>query len=151
MTKRIADMTPAEREKRRAQARARYAANPEKMRAAQRAQYAADPVKQSGWTRAWQAAHPDQVRATQRKRHLRRWYGLTPGQYDRMFAEQSGACAVCLSPFAGQKKRPHVDHCHRTGKVRALLCSNCNTALGYARDRPDILRTLADYIEHHEK
>lgn len=74
--------------------------------------------------------------------HLVRRYGITAAQADALFAAQDGLCAIC-------RERPaeHVDHDHASGKVRALLCFNCNGGLGQFRDRPDLLRAAADYLE----
>ena len=74
-------------------------------------------------------------------------YGITKEQYDEMFANQGGKCAVC----GGQDRRGVlcVDHDHATGKVRGLLCNNCNATLGHAHDRPDILLGLAEYLKTH--
>ncbi len=161
MSKRVAAMTPAEQEKARAYNRAWLAANPEKMRGLKRAWRAANTgavqsynaawrAANPGYLRAWRAANPDKAYAGRhRVRQLRCLYGLTPEQFDSMSTAQGDACAVCGAPFADMKKRPHVDHCHKTGKVRALLCHRCNTAIGLARDCPDILRGLAAYLEHH--
>lgn len=61
-----------------------------------------------------------------RRRHLQQ-YGLTPEKFDEMREAQGGCCAFCGEP----KKRLVVDHCHKTGNVRGLLCVRCNVALGY--------------------
>ncbi len=90
----------------------------------------------------WASANPD-------KRHRSRIkckYGIAPDEHDRMVIDQSGSCAVCLEKFT---KRPAVDHCHGTGNVRALLCHNCNSALGMARENQNILRRLANYVDYH--
>jgi len=63
-----------------------------------------------------------------------------------MFAEQEGCCAICGKHQSEQKKRLEVDHCHETGHVRALLCTNCNTALGKFYDDPELLYRAADYL-----
>ncbi|MBE7186743.1 endonuclease VII domain-containing protein, partial [Jatrophihabitans endophyticus] len=60
-----------------------------------------------------------------RNYHLRRRYGITAKHADQMLAEQNGVCAICLEAPAA-----HVDHDHETGRVRGLLCFNCNGALG---------------------
>ena len=84
---------------------------------------------------------------------LKRYYGITGEQYGEMLAAQKGLCAVCGKPetamFRGQPKIMHVDHCHETGKVRALLCGCCNGMLGLAKDDPATLRAAAAYIEKH--
>lgn len=63
-------------------------------------------------------------------RNLMRRYGITPEQHAQMFADQNGACAICLAT----DKRLCVDHCHRTSKVRGLLCVTCNVWLGVLED-----------------
>lgn len=71
-----------------------------------------------------------------------RKYGLTEADLKRMLADQMGVCPIC------QSTRPeHVDHDHETGRVRAVLCFNCNAALGMFKDRPDALRRAATYVE----
>lgn len=74
---------------------------------------------------------------------MRRKYGLTVEEYNELIAK---GCTVC-----GPKARGVIvmDHCHATNSVRAPLCNNCNRALGYAADDPEILRNLADYLERH--
>lgn len=76
-----------------------------------------------------------------RNYHLRRRYGITVEHYDRMFADQNGVCAICKEAAA-----EHVDHDHKTGRVRGLLCFNCNGALGQFRDRPDLMLNAVEYL-----
>jgi hypothetical protein len=65
-----------------------------------------------------------------------------------MLAAQGGVCAVCrkLNPDR-LGRRLHVDHCHETGRVRGLLCTLCNNAIGQAGESPERLRALATYLE----
>ena len=89
--------------------------------------------------------------ARQRERaplYLRQYlYGVTPEQYNAMFAAQDGRCAICRSDqWVGKNNTPHVDHCHETGRVRGLLCGPCNNGLGNFRDQPDLLETAAAYL-----
>ncbi|MGW0576412.1 endonuclease VII domain-containing protein [Streptomyces sp. NPDC002920] len=82
-------------------------------------------------------------RATQgRQDHLKRQYGLTEAECDGLIASQGGVCCICLSAPAA-----HVDHCHKTGRVRGVLCFSCNAALGQFKDRPDAIRRAAAYVE----
>ncbi|MFF7393874.1 endonuclease VII domain-containing protein [Streptomyces scabiei] len=74
--------------------------------------------------------------------HLRRKYGLTEAGRDELIASQGGVCCICLSAPA-----VHVDHCHETGRVRGVLCFNCNSGLGLLRDDPDAMNRAADYLE----
>ncbi|WP_327716057.1 endonuclease VII domain-containing protein [Streptomyces sp. NBC_00490] len=74
--------------------------------------------------------------------YFRRKYGLAPHQLDLLIAEQQGICCICLAAPA-----EHVDHCHETGRVRGVLCFSCNAALGQFKDRPDVIRRAATYVE----
>jgi hypothetical protein len=75
---------------------------------------------------------------------LKRKYGLSMDEYDRMLAAQDGHCALC--PNTPKTRRLHVDHDHRTGKVRALLCMRCNRSLPNWVT-PEWLRRAAIYLE----
>jgi hypothetical protein len=71
-----------------------------------------------------------------------------------MLEAQGGCCAVCRKPESARNKRGEllplaVDHCHQTGKVRALLCSLCNKGIGLFGDDPALLRAAADYLERY--
>ncbi|MGW4225581.1 endonuclease VII domain-containing protein [Streptomyces bauhiniae] len=74
--------------------------------------------------------------------HLKRQYGITEAERDAMIASQRGLCVICLDAPA-----VHVDHCHKTGRVRGVLCFNCNSGLGLLRDDPDTARRAAAYLE----
>ncbi|WTA23580.1 endonuclease VII domain-containing protein [Streptomyces sp. NBC_00853] len=76
--------------------------------------------------------------------HLKCSYGMTEADRDEMIDAQGGLCCICL-------KRPavHVDHCHKTGRVRGVLCFNCNTAIGKLGDDPDAARRVVSYLEGH--
>lgn len=84
-----------------------------------------------------------------RKHHLKRAYGLTLEQYDQMFEVQGGVCAICNGPETNGK-RLSVDHDHKTGRIRGLLCHKCNGLLGFACDSADILLNAIYYIEPEE-
>ncbi|MFD5069164.1 endonuclease VII domain-containing protein [Streptomyces sp. NPDC058369] len=72
-------------------------------------------------------------------------YGLKPGEYDYLFQAQDGRCAICGGT---RRQRLSVDHCHKTGRVRGLLCRMCNgRLLTAARDNPETLRKAASYLE----
>ena len=74
---------------------------------------------------------------------------LEPGLYSRLYAAQAGLCAVCGNPEPPHRRSAmlSVDHDHITGKVRGLLCSNCNFALGHVKDSIEILAALIKYLE----
>lgn len=74
-------------------------------------------------------------------------YGLAPGEYEALYAAQGGVCAGCLRA-TGRTKRLAVDHDHKTGQPRGLLCGPCNQMLGHGRDDPEFFRRVAGYLEH---
>ncbi|WP_406111487.1 endonuclease VII domain-containing protein [Streptomyces sp. NBC_01003] len=77
-----------------------------------------------------------------RAHYLKRNYNLTEAQRDEMIASQMGICVICLKAPAA-----HVDHCHEAGRVRGVLCFNCNSAIGKLGDDPDAIRRAAAYVE----
>lgn len=99
--------------------------------------YAANRERALATQLAYQRAHPRQ----QRTYRLRRKYGLTADEFDRIAAEQDGLCAICrLNPPTV------VDHDHETGLVRGLLCQDCNLGIGKLRDSADIVERAAEYL-----
>lgn len=92
-------------------------------------------------TREWWAADPERGKDLNRRK-----FGLRPGEYTAMNVAQGGACACCGDIPTGRNGLA-VDHCHRTGRVRALLCGNCNLGLGNFQDDPDRLRKALIYLE----
>lgn len=87
---------------------------------------------------------------THRRLWLRKNYGLTVAEFERMESEQGGVCAICGQPErASDGRRLAVDHCHMTGNVRALLCGHCNRLLGKLEANADLLPAMFAYLEHH--
>ena len=86
-----------------------------------------------------------------RDARLHQLYGISIDEYDRLFAAQNGVCAVCRRPERSQNQYGlvslSVDHDHRTGKVRGLLCVDCNRAIGQLGDDVLLLRAAVDYLE----
>lgn len=78
-----------------------------------------------------------------------RKYGITFAQRDAMYADQEGKCKVCETHMTWDHRKAntvHVDHCHTTGEVHGLLCSNCNTASGLLGENPEIAASLVQYL-----
>lgn len=82
----------------------------------------------------------------QRNAHLKHAYGITLETYQLILLTQGGRCAICGIPKPGGKGTFHVDHDHKTNKIRGLLCHYCNAMLAYSRDNPETLRAGARYI-----
>lgn len=75
-------------------------------------------------------------------------YGLSEEEFKLLEQTQQGVCAICGQPeTVSRLKRLSVDHCHKTGKIRGLLCSNCNNGIGRFKDSAILLRKAAEYIE----
>jgi hypothetical protein len=87
---------------------------------------------------------PEENRRWHRVQKLK-GYGLTLADYDRMFTEQGGVCAICRRP-SPDGRNLHVDHAHDSGAVRGLLCHDCNRGLGMFRDNPELLSCAARYL-----
>lgn len=77
-------------------------------------------------------------------------YGVTKDQFVQLLEKQNGQCAICGGSMTTVRfKRPSVDHCHKTGKVRGLLCHGCNTGIGMMKESPIRMRAAAEYLERH--
>lgn len=104
-----------------------------------------------GRVAAWRRNNPERVHRNRVDAHMQNRYHLTRDQYHAMFVAQSGLCAVC--GLAARGKGPagtlSVDHDHKTGEVRALLCHQCNRGIGGLRDDPVLLMKAAWYLDKH--
>tara|TARA_Y100000768_G_scaffold282083_1_gene216917 strand:+ start:219 stop:767 length:549 start_codon:yes stop_codon:yes gene_type:complete len=78
--------------------------------------------------------------------HLKRKFGIGLNEYNLLLESQDYACAICGSKKPSGRGNFHVDHCHKTGRVRGLLCHYCNTGLGSLRDDPLLLSKALDYL-----
>lgn len=148
-----------DKEARKAYMKAYYKANPEKYRKrspekqaeyneARKAKYAQDADMREAAraaTKAWQQANP-----TKRKAQRLKKYGIEPSDFLDMLAIQNGRCAICgHEDLTNRSFFPVVDHCHQTGKVRGLLCMNCNRGLGKFKDDLNRLFTAIAYLSKH--
>lgn len=93
-----------------------------------------------------QERHPD----IRRKNKYKLKYGITIQDYESLLKKQNNRCKICDTPIS-ELKRKHldVDHNHITGKVRGLLCNNCNRGIGYFKDNINILRKVINYLKDH--
>jgi Recombination endonuclease VII len=91
--------------------------------------------------RAYNQAHKHAISVRRQGGHLKRRYGISREDYAALLARQGGVCAICAKP---PEKTLCVDHCHATGKVRGLLCRQCNWGLGcYGEDQAALIAALA--------
>lgn len=85
------------------------------------------------------------AKAGAHERRVQKVYGLAPGEYGRIYLEQGGRCFICQRA-TGASKALSVDHDHKTGLVRGLLCSTCNKLLGHLRDNPVTAARIHRYL-----
>jgi Recombination endonuclease VII len=75
-----------------------------------------------------------------------RTYGLTTEDYEEIYEYQGGRCYICQYA-TGRTRRLSVDHCHKTGLIRGLLCAPCNKMLGRFRDNPEAGTRIIEYLD----
>jgi hypothetical protein len=82
--------------------------------------------------------------------HLKRKYGLTLSDLENMIKRQNKKCGLCNKPLSTKnRKKFHVDHCHKSGKIRAILHNTCNNLLGFAHDDVELLENAIRYLKNH--
>lgn len=81
---------------------------------------------------------------------LKHLYGITLEEYNKLLVSQAGKCYICKIDSVECKKGLFVDHNHKTGAVRKLLCSRCNTVLGMVDENPELLNIIINYVREHE-
>lgn len=96
-------------------------------------------------TRAYHQKNYIKLAPSMRRRRLKANFGITPEDYEVLHKEQKGCCAVCAR--RSETRRLDVDHDHKSGKIRGLLCRRCNLVLGHMKDDPALLRQAAAYLE----
>lgn len=112
---------------------------------------AANPGKHELNRSKWLRENPERRKEVARdylKRRTLDRMGLSIAQYDAMLSAQGGTCAICKRQ-PEHPKRLCVDHCHRTGRVRGLLCHAHNLMIGNAQDRPEILTAGIEYLRKY--
>lgn len=98
----------------------------------------------------WHKENKDRLKIYQKDFDLKRHYGITLECFKKMLKSQKGKCLICKTEEPGGRHNTfHVDHCHKTGKVRALLCSKCNVGLGAFGDSLVNLKRAYKYVKKH--
>lgn len=96
----------------------------------------------NAYAREWKASNKERVKETSRYARVKALYGLSRAEYDALIADPK--CEICGKAKFGDR-RPHVDHCHTTGRVRGVLCAHCNRMLGWVEKLP--VGVLDDYLD----
>jgi hypothetical protein len=142
------------RERSRRHSRNRRINNPEAVAEMKRRHYILHKDKIRAKQKVWYEKNRDKVQRYNKSRARQNWlirrYSLTIEEWNAMFRAQGRRCAACGSRRANKYRRGwHVDHCHRTGKIRAILCFLCNSGIGKAKDDIKTLRKWVAYLERH--
>jgi hypothetical protein len=128
--------------KRRACNKARYYQKREEILAAQSEYRKNNKEKEATRARRYRHMNKEKCELTR----IKRVFGLLPDVYLGMVEGQKGKCFIC----GHTEDRLHIDHCHKTGFVRKLLCHRCNIALGLFQDDPSVVYSAAKYLEDHK-
>lgn len=96
-------------------------------------------------TRLW--AHTNDGWKSCRNTQFKRKYGITLEQYEAMLKDQENACLICGRKNNDDNRRLYVDHCHKTKKVRGLLCYRCNTGIGLFNDDSNLVAKAVYYLD----
>jgi hypothetical protein len=99
------------------------------------------------WTKEYRDSRRHPRYGLIKRRHKAKKYGITIERRDEMFQQQNGRCAICDIHEKDLKIMLSIDHSHESGKVRGLLCGNCNRGLGYLKDSPIRLAKAIQYLE----
>ena len=81
-----------------------------------------------------------------KNRKLKLLFNITLDEYNDLLKNQNNKCAICKSTNPSGKGNFHVDHCHKTGKIRGLLCHHCNLGLGNFKDDTELLNIAIEYL-----
>ena len=111
-----------------------------------------DRCKGKIYGREWRVAQGEKYLIDARMRHKLVAYGLDATTFRALYDSQGGQCPICdrtFPAFEERSKQYSVDHDHETGKVRGLLCQECNKALGFAHDDIDRLKRMISYLLYH--
>lgn len=84
-----------------------------------------------------------------REYYFRKKYGLSVKEYEEILVAQNSKCAICLVKLQARGSGTHLDHCHKTGNIRAFLCTNCNRGLGHFKDSIESLESAITYLKAH--
>ncbi len=116
-----------------------------KQKVSRRRCYLAKRKEELQRNKEWREKHKERRARANRNNRLLRTYGITADQVDHIRDEQDNRCAICRETLEGHSNC-RIDHNHKTGKVRGLLCNACNLMLGMVKENPMILRYAINYL-----
>lgn len=100
--------------------------------------------------RAWREKNKETLFTYGRAAQMKHRFGITLEDYAAMHDQQNGRCAICRKPETAKKGGKVymlcIDHCHKTGEIRGLLCRKCNSGIGLLKDDPKLIQSALDYL-----
>lgn len=99
-------------------------------------------------SRVWHSTHKDDAayKAKRQDSYFKTKYSVSKEVRDQMLIEQDNKCAICHVSLSADGGHTHTDHNHQTGKIRGILCTNCNRGLGHFKDSKDNLQAAIEYL-----
>lgn len=94
-------------------------------------------------------SHDVEYKKAKRASYIKSMHGITLNEYEAMLAKQNHKCDICQVELLSHGTGTHLDHCHKSGRLRAMLCTNCNRGLGHFQDGPTLLYLAARYLCNH--
>ena len=109
-------------------------------------EFYAHSIRKDGYNSMCKKCHNKYTQKYRRKYLFKTKYGITEEEYNKMHAAQNGKCKICNRHTSKFKRDLAVDHNHKTGKVRGLLCVNCNTSIGLFDENIEVLQNTIKYL-----
>lgn len=126
-----------------------YHKNKESIQKKRREHYLANKDRILAKNKEWKDSNKEKSAIADRASSIKRKYGLSLEQYDKMVESQGNRCALCFREYSEFDGNFHVDHNHRTGAVRGLLCPPCNKGLGMFNDNLGRVKNAVIYLEKY--
>jgi len=121
----------------------------EQSRINSRNRYRKNPELLKEKVREYSLKNRESIKKRTHKRYLKKIYNITPDIYNDKLVKQGGGCAICGSVLPGGTGRFHIDHDHKTGNMRGLLCFMCNSGLGMFKDDLCLFDKVYHYLDVH--
>lgn len=125
----------------------RYQANKEYTKQRVKLHYESNKEECKKYAKEYYQENKEQVKLAGKIYRLRVRYGLSYDEYNALLEKTGGKCPICNVIFGKGNKRACVDHCHKTNKIRGIICSRCNKALGEFNDNSELITKAAEWLK----
>lgn len=95
----------------------------------------------------WYEENKEKHNLRSRRNRIKTNFGITMEEYDTLLLSQNYKCMICSKDISNGKQ--HLDHCHKTGRLRAFLCGTCNTGIGMLQDSANLCKKASEYLERY--